>query len=108
MDPQISTKISSMTISAIAPMAPMNLVSILSFILFYLFRVELLVIVYSCGFGIAGTSACPRGTFYCRNAGHSPVSLFSSRVNDGICGELNVFLLIACLVRLYCFRQGFT
>lgn len=32
-----------------------------------------------------GTSACPRGTFYCRNAGHSPVSLFSSRVNDGIC-----------------------
>jgi protein kinase C substrate 80K-H len=32
-----------------------------------------------------GTSACPRGKFYCRNAGHSPVYLFSSRVNDGIC-----------------------
>lgn len=32
-----------------------------------------------------GTSACPRGKFYCRNAGHSPLYLFSSRVNDGIC-----------------------
>ncbi|KAL5715654.1 Glucosidase 2 subunit beta [Ranunculus cassubicifolius] len=31
------------------------------------------------------TSACPRGKFYCRNAGHSPLVLFSSRVNDGIC-----------------------
>ncbi|CAL0312187.1 unnamed protein product [Lupinus luteus] len=32
-----------------------------------------------------GTSACPGGKFYCRNAGHVPVHLFSSRVNDGIC-----------------------
>ncbi|KAE9597331.1 putative mannose-6-phosphate receptor binding domain, glucosidase 2 subunit beta [Lupinus albus] len=32
-----------------------------------------------------GTSACPGGKFYCRNAGYVPVYLFSSRVNDGIC-----------------------
>ncbi|KAK9700070.1 hypothetical protein RND81_08G215400 [Saponaria officinalis] len=32
-----------------------------------------------------GTSACPNGRFYCRNAGHLPLVLFSSRVNDGIC-----------------------
>lgn len=32
-----------------------------------------------------GTSACPNGRFYCQNAGHIPVVLFSSRVNDGIC-----------------------
>ncbi|XP_019424219.1 PREDICTED: glucosidase 2 subunit beta-like isoform X1 [Lupinus angustifolius] len=32
-----------------------------------------------------GTSACPGGKFYCGNAGHVPVYLFSSRVNDGIC-----------------------
>ncbi|XP_022995745.1 glucosidase 2 subunit beta [Cucurbita maxima] len=32
-----------------------------------------------------GTSACPNGKFYCRNAGHVPLLLFSSRVNDGIC-----------------------
>lgn len=36
-----------------------------------------------------GTSACPNGKFYCRNAGHSPLVLFSSRVNDGICGMLS-------------------
>ncbi|CAN7006173.1 unnamed protein product [Brassica rapa subsp. trilocularis] len=34
-----------------------------------------------------GTSACPNGKFYCRNAGHSPLILFSSRVNDGICED---------------------
>ncbi|KAF3507913.1 hypothetical protein F2Q69_00001159 [Brassica cretica] len=34
-----------------------------------------------------GTSACPNGKFYCRNAGHSPLVLFSSRVNDGICED---------------------
>ncbi|GMY16081.1 glucosidase 2 subunit beta [Fagus crenata] len=32
-----------------------------------------------------GTSACPAGEFYCRNAGHAPLFLYSSRVNDGIC-----------------------
>lgn len=32
-----------------------------------------------------GTSACPNGRFYCQNAGHIPVVLFSSKVNDGIC-----------------------
>lgn len=32
-----------------------------------------------------GTSACPTGKFYCRNAGHAPLFLYSSRVNDGIC-----------------------
>ncbi|MFQ6657153.1 hypothetical protein Gotur_026956 [Gossypium turneri] len=32
-----------------------------------------------------GTSACPTAKFYCRNAGHVSLFLFSSRVNDGIC-----------------------
>ncbi|XP_051142632.1 glucosidase 2 subunit beta [Andrographis paniculata] len=32
-----------------------------------------------------GTSACPNGRFYCKNAGHIPVIIYSSRVNDGIC-----------------------
>ncbi|KAL8147844.1 glucosidase 2 subunit beta isoform X1 [Apium graveolens] len=32
-----------------------------------------------------GTSACPAGKFYCRNAGSTPRFLFSSRVNDQIC-----------------------
>ncbi|XP_057953342.1 glucosidase 2 subunit beta [Malania oleifera] len=32
-----------------------------------------------------GTSACPNGKFYCHNAGHVPLFIFSSRVNDGIC-----------------------
>ncbi|GLT26966.1 hypothetical protein SLA2020_020000 [Shorea laevis] len=31
------------------------------------------------------TSACPTGKFYCWNVGHIPQTLFSSRVNDGIC-----------------------
>ncbi|GMI84609.1 hypothetical protein HRI_002130100 [Hibiscus trionum] len=29
--------------------------------------------------------ACPGGKFYCKNVGHSPSLLYSSRVNDGIC-----------------------
>ncbi|CAA0842074.1 protein kinase C substrate- heavy chain-related [Striga hermonthica] len=34
-----------------------------------------------------GTSACPTGRFYCRNMGSTPRYLFSSRVNDKICGD---------------------
>ncbi|CAG7861870.1 unnamed protein product [Brassica rapa] len=29
----------------------------------------------------------PNGKFYCQNDGHSPLVLFSSRVNDGICAD---------------------
>ena len=36
----------------------------------------------------AGTSACPNGSFYCRNRGHEPKVLSSAFVDDGICGEL--------------------
>jgi len=32
-----------------------------------------------------GTSACPNGSFYCKNLGHLASVLPSSRVNDGIC-----------------------
>uniref|UniRef100_A0A2P2N676 Kinase C substrate family protein n=1 Tax=Rhizophora mucronata TaxID=61149 RepID=A0A2P2N676_RHIMU len=32
-----------------------------------------------------GTSACPRGSFYCRNLGSTPQFIHSSRVNDRIC-----------------------
>lgn len=37
-----------------------------------------------------GTSACEGvagATFYCKNEGHIPGVILSSRVNDGICGE---------------------
>ncbi|KAJ1960750.1 hypothetical protein GGI12_003636 [Dipsacomyces acuminosporus] len=34
-----------------------------------------------------GTSACNNGSFYCANAGHIPVRIDSSKVNDGICDE---------------------
>ncbi|KAI9148546.1 hypothetical protein H9P43_010144 [Blastocladiella emersonii ATCC 22665] len=32
-----------------------------------------------------GTAACAYGQFYCRNEGHLPSTIPSSRVNDGIC-----------------------
>lgn len=32
-----------------------------------------------------GTSACPSGKFYCKNAGHVGLFIYSSRVNDGLC-----------------------
>ncbi|KAK9479803.1 glucosidase II beta subunit-like-domain-containing protein [Lipomyces japonicus] len=32
-----------------------------------------------------GTSACPKGKFYCLNKGHIPGVLPASRVNDGVC-----------------------
>ncbi|KDP31765.1 hypothetical protein JCGZ_12226 [Jatropha curcas] len=32
-----------------------------------------------------GTSACPRGKFYCQNLGSKPQFIFSSHVNDRIC-----------------------
>ncbi|CAM8882715.1 unnamed protein product [Rhodiola kirilowii] len=34
-----------------------------------------------------GTSACPNGKFYCKNMGSMPQFLFSSQVNDHICGK---------------------
>ncbi|KAL0460530.1 UNVERIFIED_CONTAM: Glucosidase 2 subunit beta [Sesamum latifolium] len=43
-----------------------------------------------------GTSACPNGKFYCKNAGHIPVLLYSSRVNDGICGNYVVLPTLLC------------
>ena len=35
---------------------------------------------------IAGTAACAKGTFFCRNRGHMPLTLNASFVDDGICG----------------------
>ncbi|KAI8622619.1 glucosidase II beta subunit-like-domain-containing protein [Chytriomyces sp. MP71] len=32
-----------------------------------------------------GTSACPTAQFHCKNDGHLPSSIASSRVNDGVC-----------------------
>lgn len=36
---------------------------------------------------IKGTSACVNGIFYCENKGYKGSTLFSSQVNDGICGK---------------------
>jgi protein kinase C substrate 80K-H len=35
-----------------------------------------------------GTSACAKGSFWCKNEGHIGGWVLSSRVGDGICGEL--------------------
>ena len=35
----------------------------------------------------SGTSACGTGQFYCANIGHTPSSIKTSRVNDGVCDE---------------------
>ncbi|KAK3843673.1 MAG: glucosidase II beta subunit-like-domain-containing protein [Linnemannia gamsii] len=34
-----------------------------------------------------GTSACGTGNYYCSNIGHTPSSIKTSRVNDGVCDE---------------------
>lgn len=47
------------------------------------------VCVINLFFFFAGTSACPAGKFYCRNLGSTPQFIFSSRVNDLICGEFS-------------------
>ncbi|CAN1123374.1 Glucosidase 2 subunit beta [Linum perenne] len=44
-----------------------------------------------------GTSACPAAKFYCRNVGSTPKFIFSSRVNDQICGmDTSVFFIYCC------------
>lgn len=55
-------------------------------------RLLVCVVKLGIGLGFAGTSACPNGKFYCKNAGHAPLFVYSSRVNDGICGN-HVLLL---------------
>ncbi|CAI5956307.1 unnamed protein product [Closterium sp. NIES-65] len=54
-----------------------------------------------------GTSACPNSSFYCRNRGHNPLSLFSSRVNDGICvASTDEPGTSACPNSSYCRNRG--
>lgn len=74
-----------------------------SFVVFGFFLCMFVVVCLIRGLGIfcAGTSACPNGKFYCGNAGHVPVILFSSRVNDGICGKASpLALLLFCCLRV--------
>ncbi len=42
-----------------------------------------------------GTSACLEGKFYCKDTGITPRRVFSSRVNDGICGEALISLSVS-------------
>lgn len=53
---------------------------------------------------ISGTSACPNGRFYCKNAGHTPLFLYSSRVNDGICGNHTLLSHLSWTYGLICFK----
>lgn len=50
--------------------------------------------------GFIGTSACPAGKFYCRNVGSTPRFLFSSRVNDHICGMYSQYTYYLLFHRL--------
>lgn len=52
---------------------------------------------------VAGTSACPEGRFYCKNLGDAPRILFSSQVNDRICG---IYIWQKTLFSLYAFLFG--
>lgn len=55
----------------------------------------------------AGTSACPNGVFYCRNKGHEPRLLATSFVDDGVCGEQQLQLLLCQRVSSsFCCAQG--
>lgn len=54
----------------------------------------------------AGTSACPSGKFYCKNAGHAPLFIYSSRVNDGICGMNHCILVFPYSVWLESFSTS--
>lgn len=51
-------------------------------------------------FCAAGTSACPNGKFYCKNLGSDPQVVYSSRVNDGICGQV-----LSALASLLCYSR---